>query len=308
MTPDRLRRVAAPKVHGAWNLHSLLGDRPLDFFVLFSSAASWLGSPGQANYAAANAFLDALAQYRRGSGLPALSINWGPWADVGLAAEQENRGARLAFRGITSFTPDEGAEAFGALLGYDGAAIAVMALNLRQWRQFYPKAADMPLVAALLRDDAAGEERTTVGDAPLRQALTAAEPAKRRHMLEAHVREQLSAVLRLAPSRIDARTPFRAMGIDSLMALELRNRLEASVGVTLSATLVFNYPTIAAVAPFLAERLGLDLGDSPRGTTGAAAEAAGAASIDHGELDALSEDELAAMLARELGALEQAKP
>jgi NADPH:quinone reductase-like Zn-dependent oxidoreductase/acyl carrier protein len=309
MTPDRLRRVAAPKIHGAWNLHSLLRDRPLDFFVLFSSAASWLGSPGQANYAAANAFLDALAQHRRGSGLPALSINWGPWAEVGLAAEQENRGARLAFRGITSFTPDEGADAFGALLGYDGAAVAVMALNLRQWRQSYPKAADMPLVAALLRDDAAGGERAKDRDAPLRQALTVAEPAQRRDMLEAHVREQLSAVLRLAPSRIDARTPFRNMGIDSLMALELRNRLEATVGVMLSATMVWNYPTIAALAPFLAERLGLDLKDNAQpGATGTAAEGAGAASIDHGELDTLSEDELAAMLAQELGALEQTKP
>src|SRR5262249_24825362 len=96
LTPERFNRVSEPKGAGSWNLHTLTRDRRLDYFVLFSSAAALLGSPGQANYSAANAFLDGLARYRHSLGLPALSIDWGPWADIGLAAAQSKRGQRLA--------------------------------------------------------------------------------------------------------------------------------------------------------------------------------------------------------------------
>jgi hypothetical protein len=108
---ERFQKVLEPKMLGAWNLHALTQTTPLDFFVLFSSAASLLGSPGQSNYAAANAFLDALAHHRQALNLPALSINWGPWAMVGLAATQANRGDRLAMLGIESLSPAQGIEA-----------------------------------------------------------------------------------------------------------------------------------------------------------------------------------------------------
>ncbi len=296
LTPERVRAVMAPKVQGAWNLHTLTLGRSLDFFVLFSSAAAWLGSPGQSNYAAGNAFLDALARERHTAGLPALSINWGPWSEVGLAAAEENRGARLAFRGVTSFTPQQGADAFGQLLSFGGSQIGVMALNVRQWRQSYAKAAGMPLLAELMQ---AEEEGATAGASgtSVRAALIAAEPGQRIGLLESHVREQLGQVLRLAPSRIDARTPFRSLGIDSLMALELRNRLESSLGLTLSATLVWNYPTITALAPFLADTLRLPVE--------AAVEIVAEPVAMEDELDNLSESEMAELLAQELQALAQ---
>ena len=146
LTAPRLRAVLAPKLDGAWHLHELTRDRPLECFVLFSSAAALLGSPGQANYAAANAGLDALAHHRRALGLPALSINWGPWAEVGLAAAQANRGQRLALQGIDSITRAQGLQALGRLLSQPAPASGRRQFNLRQWREFHLAAADAPLL------------------------------------------------------------------------------------------------------------------------------------------------------------------
>jgi acyl transferase domain-containing protein/NADPH:quinone reductase-like Zn-dependent oxidoreductase/SAM-dependent methyltransferase/acyl carrier protein len=134
---ERFRAVMAPKMAGTWNLHVLTRGQPIDFFVMYSSASSLLGSPGQGNYAAANAFLDAVAHYRRREGLPALSINWGPWADVGLAAAQTNRGERLAFGGVGSIDPARGMAILGRLLDGQRTQTGVLPLNLRQWRQSY---------------------------------------------------------------------------------------------------------------------------------------------------------------------------
>jgi NADPH:quinone reductase-like Zn-dependent oxidoreductase/acyl carrier protein len=254
---ERFGSVMAPKVAGAWNLHTLSSKESLDFFVLFSSAASVLGSPGQGNYAAANAFLDALAHHRRAQGLPALSINWGPWAEVGLAARPD-RGGRLALRGLASIGLEQGVEALGRVLGNGAAQVGVMPLDVRQWRQFYPKAAESPLLAQLVReqDDANGSGRRANS---VRQALLAAEPGERRSLLERHLQQQIARVLRIPASRIEADTPLDALGLDSLMALELRNGLEAGLGLTLPATLVWGYPTLAALASHLAREMEIPL-------------------------------------------------
>ena len=224
---------------------------------------------------------------------------------MSVSPPRRKRGARLAFRGISSFSPAQGADAVLYLLKYPRPDVAVMQLNLRQWRQFYPKAADMPLLSRLTRAEELRSEPGRSTESPLRERLATAQPAQRRGMLDAHVREQLGAVLRLPPSRIDVRTPFRHLGIDSLMALELRNRLEAAVGTTLSATLVWNYPTVTALVPFLAERLGVTL-DDPSASTDFSSQDEGTAA-DTSALDAMREDELATLLAQELAALEQAK-
>src|SRR5439155_20356171 len=137
LTRQRLRNVLAPKVLGGWNLHAQTAGRRLDFFVLFSSAAALLGSPGQANYAAANAFLDALAHYRRGRNLPAISVNWGPWEDVGMAA-RGGRDSRLAAAGMGSIPVAAGLELFGRLLSGKATQVGVLPVDWSQWQQFLP--------------------------------------------------------------------------------------------------------------------------------------------------------------------------
>jgi acyl transferase domain-containing protein len=292
LTPASLETVFAPKISGAWNLHMLTADRALDAFVLFSSAASVVGSPGQAAYTAANAYLDALAHFRHSRGQPALSINWGPWSEIGLAASG-NRGARMAAIGIMSIPPKQGLDALGRLLGAGAAQVAVMPFNVRRWREMVPAAAEMPLFSELV------DRRESDGQASskFRAELLPAAPGDRRSMLEEHLREQVAQVLRTSPSRISAATPFNSMGLDSLMGLELRNRLELSLGVGLPVTLVWSHPTIAALTPHLAAKMGVSLEEELK-------PAADETPAIDAELEDLSEAEAAALLSEKLAALE----
>lgn len=295
---ERLHTALAPKLWGGWNLHTLTREQPLDFFVLFSSVAAQLGLAGQANYAAANAFLDGLARQRRAAGLPALSIGWGPWAEVGLAAAAANRGERLAERGLGSLSPAEGVAALDHLLCASPVEATVMRFDSSRWLTHEPGAAS--LLAQLHDHEAPAVAPVRQG---LRPALLAVEPGRRRRaLLEEAVRAQLAQVLRIAPERIDRQRPLKALGLDSLMALELRNRLEVESGLTLSATIAWNYPTIAVLAEYLAGRMELALEAQTEPIT---AEA-GAASEEQGEaIDLLADDELEALLSDELAAVER---
>ncbi|MCU1503134.1 MAG: polyketide synthase, partial [Ilumatobacteraceae bacterium] len=249
----RLQAALAPKVAGAWNLHTLTQHQPLDLFVMFSSVAGLLGLAGQANYAAGNAFLDALAHERRAAGLPAQSIAWGPWGEIGLAATDANRGGRLAARGLGGLVTADALAAFDALLVDGDIHAAVMPFDAARWAASDPGA--QPLLGPLLE-----QVETQSVRAGLRDSLLAApEGRRRRGLLEDAVCAELAPVLRLAPERINRRRPLKAMGLDSLMALELRNRLERETNLTLSATLAFNYPTVALLAAHLAERMDVEL-------------------------------------------------
>jgi acyl transferase domain-containing protein/NADP-dependent 3-hydroxy acid dehydrogenase YdfG/acyl carrier protein len=288
----KLLTAMAPKLDGAWNLHLLTADDPLACFVMFSSAAALLGAPGQANYAAANAFLDALAHARRRAGLPALSINWGPWAEVGLAAAQANRGERLAYRGLESLAPELGLHAVDVLLARPTAQIGVLPLNLRQWRQFYPKATALPL----FEDIAAAQNEDRDDDAGRRvlaERLRTASDGERLDMIEAHIVEHAARVLRLPTARVDRDTEFRALGFDSLMALELRNRLEASLGLTLPGTLIWAHPTISALGVELLVRAGLAAKSAPATEANGPSPARDAAALERAldAVDQLSDDE-----------------
>jgi NADPH:quinone reductase-like Zn-dependent oxidoreductase/acyl carrier protein len=297
---QRFRTVVQPKVDGAWNLHAqTLGATdtpPLDFFVLFSSVTSVLGSPGQSNYAAANAFLDALAHARRAAGLPALSINWCPWSAVGMAARLEQRGQQ-ALRGLRAITPQQGVMALGALLREDTAQVGVMSFNAAEWIAAYPASAHSNQLALLATSEPEQPATTSVRD-----SLLAVEPGRRRRIaLETYVREQVSHVLRLAPSRIGITTPLRNLGFDSLMSLELRNRLEAGLQLSLSASLTWNYPTIEVLVPYLAERMQIPLDATDREPAPVLSESSsGNAANLNDELSQLSAEDLEMLLLQEL--------
>jgi acyl carrier protein len=296
LTPERLSRVMAPKTAGAWNLHLLTRDRKLDYFVLFSSASALLGSPGQANYTAANSFLDALAHYRHTLSLPALSINWGPWAEVGLAAAQTNRGQRLALQGIGSLTPEQGIRALESLIAQPAPQMAVIDFDLRQWREFHPALAGASLFEELMKEVGGGPG---VSHPAMTDLLRNAERGERRGLLEDHIRDQIAEVMRLDDSRIGVQTALGSLGLDSLMGLEIRNRLERSLGLTLPAALVWTYPTIAALTTYFEDALNFTVDARP------SAHAAVAAAGDFGEIENLSEEDAERMLQQELTALDQ---
>ena len=256
MDEERFSRVMAPKVRGAFNLHARTLDQKLDFFFLYSSSASLLGAPGQGNYAAANAFLDALAHARRRTGRPATSIHWGPFADVGLAASQDNRGKRLSHRGIESLSPAQGLLAFSKLLERPRAEIGVLRLSVRQWVEYYPQVGDIPFWSELQRDQKS-TDRPPSSRISFRTLLERRQPPERLPMLEKHILEHVGQVLRLDVTRIDRLASFTSLGMDSLLSLELRNRLESSLGVRLSATLLFTYPNPASLADHLLDRMSL---------------------------------------------------
>jgi len=301
-TPERLAKVLAPQGHGAWNLHQLTRHQALDFFVMFSSAASVFGSPGQSGYAAGNAFLDSLAHHRRSGGLAALSINWGAWAEVGLAAAQANRGGRLATQGMRSLTPAEGIAALDHLQGTDAVQAAVVPIQPRHFRQANRRSADSPFFTYFREAAPSGGESVAVV-----RELAAAVPAERRRILETLLKREVAQVLRIAPGRVDVGTAFADFGFDSLLAIELRNRLETSLGIALPTSLLWSHRTIEALAPELASRMGVDLGgeappqESPPAPAGNPPGAAPA-------LDAMSAQELADELARELGTTGRESP
>ncbi|MNX06876.1 Phthiocerol/phenolphthiocerol synthesis polyketide synthase type I PpsA [compost metagenome] len=243
MDAQRLTTVMRPKVAGAWNLHQASLECELDFFALFSSAASLFGSPGQSNYAAANAYLDALAHLRRASGRVATSLNWGPFAQVGLAAQEANRGDRLALQGIGNLDPSRGMKAMARLLASSEAQVAVIPID---WRAFAGTARRLPLLQRMASGLLpANEARPATLD---RAALAALPPEEARKHLETYLAGILSRVLRVPAPKIDPQRSLRELGIDSLMATELRNAVEADLSVGLSVVTFLEGHGLAALA------------------------------------------------------------
>lgn len=249
MSESASARVFAPKVAGGWWLHEATKDVDLDWWVSFSSVSSLVGAPGQGSYASANSWIDGLVAYRRAMGLPAAGINWGPWAQVG-------RAQFFADLGVSMITPAQGLAAMELVLSADRARTGVFALDARQWFQSFPAAAGSSLFATL-QESITVEQRS--GGGRIRAELDAADPAGRPARLATAIADEIRAVLR-STDPIDHDRPMESLGLDSLMALELRNRLEASLGTTLPVALVWAYPTITDLSGALCERLGYESG------------------------------------------------
>jgi acyl carrier protein len=280
----------APKVTGAWHLHTLTRASSLDFFVLFSSVASLLGSPGQANHAAANTFLDALAHHRRAQGLPGLSINWSAWAEVGAAADQKIAD-RIKMKGITTIGPTQGLQVLELLFAHSSSQVGVVPID---WPEFMAEAGSVPFFA-----DFKTKASPAVPKPPeFLQEYKTALPHRRPALLLAQIRFQVAKVLGLSPSKaVDLQHGFFELGMDSLTAVELRNRLQASLGCTLPTTLAFDYPTIEGLQEHLIEKLA-GLGFASESLP----EAHEKPGLDN--LDRFSEDEIGALIDMELGSIE----
>ncbi|MEU0692409.1 type I polyketide synthase [Streptomyces niveus] len=265
LTPERLAAVLRPKVDAAWHLHELTRDLDLTAFVLYSSAAGTLGAAGQANYAAANAFLDALAAHRRDTGLGALSLGWGLWdTGTGMAGglgDAELR--RLARDGIEPLTPGHALALFDRALAT--GAPALLPVRLRATKDA------PPLVRGLLPAPTRGTARTAdVTAAPaadpraLPDRLASLGAADAMKLLLETVRGHVGDVLgHTGAEAVDTDRGFGELGVDSLSSLELRNRLGADTGLRLSTTLTFDYPTPTALAAHLFEELGITPDDIP---------------------------------------------
>lgn len=307
-TPQRIHTVMAPKAIGAWHLHRLTDGEALDFFVMFSSITAPFGSPGQGNYAAANAFLDGLAHHRRGLGLPALSINWGPWGQIGLAAHRQ-QGGMQGLQGLSAIRTAVGLEIFGRLLEINPPQALASGLDVNSWIQAHPAARRSSLFTTLLAEAQSASRTQTQPSTELRlrASLLAAEPGRpRRALLENFLQEQAGQVLRLPPTRVDIHKPLRTLGMDSLMTIEFRNRLETSLGLMLSATLVWNYPTVAELAPFLAEKAGilLDAAEPAIPDLALAPDTIASEAVSS-ELEQLTDEDVSAQLADELDAIDE---
>ncbi len=253
-TWDRFEQVLWPKILGAWHLHRATRTRDLDLFVLFSSGIGVVGNPGQSNHSAANAFLDQLAAHRRGLGLPGQAIAWGAWSSIGEAEEQRERiSRRFDHTAADWITPEQGIEAFDRLVRQDATRPmvtatdwSVVAEESEARRPFFD---ELP-VATKVRGRQTGESAASTG---LMAQLREAPSEEKRNLLEAFIQQELQAVLHL-PSPPSATVGFFDLGMDSLMAVELRNRLNrAFTGeYTTSNTIVFDHPSTADLAGHLA--------------------------------------------------------
>lgn len=256
MDRQRFLKVMAPKVEGTWNLHHLTLNDPLDYFVMFSSASSLIGSPGQSNYAAANAFMDVLAYYRQQQGYPALSINWGRWGEVGQATKQ-HRSERLELRGFAVMKPGEGLAILGKLLQQKLPQVGVMSFNLQKWSQFYPHLTNSSLFAHLVKEIQVQEEteQRATGSHLTAAMLVTMDDASRHQALIHYLNSQIARVLGHASLNLDIYQQLNRLGIDSLMSVELKNRIRADLSVVIPVTTFLKGVTFEQLITQILEQL-----------------------------------------------------
>ncbi|MGH9761768.1 MAG: beta-ketoacyl reductase, partial [Blastocatellia bacterium] len=299
-TRERITAIQAGKVEGAWNLHRMTSNLELDAFVMFSSAATLLTMPGQANYVMANAFLDGLAHYRRGQGLRALSVNWGPLAGAGHAETEYGAHAheRLESMGIHSVSDDNAFEMLGRLMRSDLPQVAVIDADWNRVFRAEPSVARSPAFSHLAKLYGSSERVFDEVRGEAVQALRELPESERHMFLVAFLARKIGQSLKLGSDFvIGPRQKLFEIGLDSIIALELKTRLERSFDRTFSATLLFLYPTLESLADYLLKEV---TGASYREATAASAATDADA---HDAIEAGSEDQMVRLLMQEIQAV-----
>ena len=269
LSPERFPYVLGPKMAGTWNLHTSTVDEDLEFFVLFSSIAAVHPQPGMGSYAAANAFLDAFAQYRRRLGKPASSVNWGGWNELGLAKAAGTVTSIGGYeqQGMRNMSGREALAALGHVLQTSPAQAIAVPFDWERFAAFYGNGSGTtgaPTIFSGLASPTQSAAGSNAGRAEILVLLETADSTRQRHAcLETYLQEVLGRVLKLATAKIDRERPLGSMGLDSLMGLEFVRRLSGALEVAIPATVVFNYPTIRLLAGHLLRRMQLELVEQP---------------------------------------------
>jgi malonyl CoA-acyl carrier protein transacylase len=287
MTLKMLQSVMRPKVQGAWILHQFTQTMSLDFFVCFSSIASVWGSKGQAHYAAANHFLDILAHYRHQLGLPALTINWGPWAKGGMASEKAQ--TWLNRQGVEALPPQLAIEALSQLLGTPVCQSTVAQVNWSLFQEIYALREQRPLLEKIKVPQTVLETSQSTPKSAILAQLKTAPKGDGYELLSTYLQTEVTQVLGVEFSQWPTlQQGFFEMGMDSLMAVELKKRLVASLETTLPATLVFDYPNLQDLTEYLGHQVfGWEVAENQAVST-----------------EQLPDDELEASIAEQLAKLE----
>ncbi len=290
LTAERMASVMTPKAHGAWLLHEHTRDLALDQFVLFSSVSSIFGNPAQANYAAANAFLDALAHHRRAMGLPALTINWGVLGGQGYVARNERVAEFLARQGTSAITPSEVVRLMQTFLNDGAAQVSALRVDWSKWRQSFRGLQENPLIERIMESTMDDGEGSRAGE-DWRQRISAAAPAEKLEVLSQAIRTIIGGVLRVKPESLRDDQPLSDLGLDSLMGAEIETSIDAALGVGLPPTSLMRARTIGQICKLIAEHMG----DAPPATAPAPVSTE-TLSTDEVDLAALSDDDIAALL------------
>ncbi len=290
-TPEQVQQVLGGKLGGALALDRLTRDLPLDFFILYSAAATLLGSPGQTLYVAANAGLDALADARHLAGLPALSVAWGRWTGAGMANRLSEAGNDIwQRRGLGALTPETSFAPLDTLLAAGTSSAVVASVDWAQVAATAPAGFDPALLAGVAGSSISTRPVQAARRQDLRDQLARLAPSDAMAALERAISDAAIEIIGLANDReIEPDRPMKELGLDSLMAIELRNALARQTALNLSATLLFDYPTLTLLSRHLAERLGVN------------AALSGAETHETNDTDDLSDDDLEALLETELG-------
>jgi acyl transferase domain-containing protein/acyl-CoA synthetase (AMP-forming)/AMP-acid ligase II/acyl carrier protein len=260
MEANSFDTVFGPKARGARVLHDQFADDALDFFVLFSSAASLLGSPGQANYAAANAYLDALAETRRAQSMPALSLNWGPWAEVGMAA-QPDRGGRLAMKGMESIAPADGLAALGLAMTQDAAQTGVLDADWGELSLAFTGAALAPFFGDLA--DAAGPQAPSAAG----EAILGATSDTREALVQDYLMNCMAESLQVDAATLSPEDDIVSIGLDSIMVMDVLRTIQNDLKLRLNPREVFDQDSLAALATYIATEINITqdhtIGEAP---------------------------------------------